>query len=256
MVELLKNLLNILFGNTKPPDEVETPTQEATEVPEVTEPEPGFEGKAPYTVMDVSKWQGEINWQEVKDSGKVHGVMLRVIGEGPYIDQRFEENYAQCKKLGIPVGCYIYSIAINKEMADNERAMFVQAVKGKSFELPVALDIESSELNGLKKQWLTDLVAYELKELENLGFYVMLYTYLVFGNEALYMGGAELSCFDVWLAAYRKNKPVTDYAYSMWQYTNEAKIPGISVSVDLSTTDRDYVKIIAKKGLTRLKEGA
>lgn len=251
MVELLRKILNILFGKTsEPPDEVEAPTQEEP----VTEP--GFEGEAPYAVMDVSKWQGEINWQEVKDSGKVQGVMLRVIGEGPYIDQMFEENYTLCKKLGIPVGCYIFSVADTKEKADKERAMFAKAVKGKSFELPVALDIESAKLKSLDKQSLTDLVAYELKEIENLGFYAMLYTYLAFGNEALYMGGAELSCFDVWLAAYRKNKPDTDYTYSMWQYTSEGEIPGVNGCVDLSTTDKDYVKIIAKKGLTRLKEGA
>lgn len=253
MIELLKTIWQIIFGKKEEPPSVLEPETSTDIAPEA---EKGFEGKAPWTVMDVSKWQGEINWQEVKTSGKVQGVMLRVIGEGAYIDQRFEENYTLCKKLGIPVGCYIFSVATTKEAADKERAKFVQAVKGKNFALPVALDIESAKLKALDKQALTDLVAYELKEIENLGFYAMLYTYLAFGSEALYMGGAELSCFDVWLAAYRKNKPETDYAYSMWQYTSEASIPGVQGCVDLSTTDRDYVKIIAKKGLTRLKEGA
>lgn len=249
MVELLRKILNILFGKTAdPPDE---PAQEPT-----PEPEKGFEGEAPWTVMDVSKWQGEINWKAVKDSGKVHGVMLRIIGEGAYIDQRFEENYALCKKLGIPVGGYIYSVATTKEVADKERALFAKAVKGKTFELPIALDIESAKLESIGKAALTDLVAYELKELENLGFYAMLYTYLAYAEKNLYMNGAALSPYDVWLAAYRKQKPVTDYAYSMWQYTSEASIPGVSGDVDLSTTDRDYVKIIAKKGLDRLKEDA
>lgn len=252
MIELLKTIWRIIFGKKEEPPVVLEPEAPADIAPE---PEKGFEGEAPWTVMDVSKWQGEINWQAVKDSGKVQGVMLRIIGEGVYIDPRFEENYTLCKKLGIPVGGYIYSIATTKEVADKERALFAKAVKGKTFELPVALDVESHKLETLSKSELTDLVAYELKELENLGFYAMLYTYLSYAANNLYMSGAALSPYDVWLAAYRKQKPVTDYAYSMWQYTSEASIPGVNGDVDLSITDRDYVKIIAKKGLDRLREG-
>lgn len=253
MIELLKTIWQIIFGKKEEPPSVlepETPTDIAPE------PEKGFEGASPWTVMDVSKWQGEINWQAVKDSGKVQGVMLRIIGEGPYIDPRFEENYALCKKLGIPVGGYVYTFATTKEAVDKDREMLAKAVKGKTFELPIALDIESQKLEVLSKGELTDLVAYALKEVENMGFYAMLYTYLAFATDYLYMGGAELAPYDVWLAAYRKQKPVTDYAYSMWQYTSKASIPGVNGEVDLSTTDRDYVKIIAKKGLDRLKEGA
>lgn len=253
MFELLKTIWQIIFGKKEEPPSVLEPETPADIAPE---PEKGFEGEAPWTVMDVSKWQGEINWQSVKNSGKVHGVMLRIIGEGAYIDPRFEENYALCKKLGIPVGGYIFSIATTKEMADKERALFAKAVKGKTFELPIALDVESQKFEVLSKGELTDLVAYSLKEIENLGFYAMLYTYLSFAANNLYMSGAALSPYDVWLAAYRKQKPGTDYAYSMWQYTSKASIPGVNGEVDLSTTDRDYVKIIAKKGLDRLKEGA
>ena len=64
-----------------------------------------------FTVLDVSRWQGRIDWDTVKASGRVHGVMLRALGSRsgtPYIDPMFETNYSACTRLGIPVGVYGY----------------------------------------------------------------------------------------------------------------------------------------------------
>ena len=107
----------------------------------------------------------------------------------------------------------------------------------------------------LDKEKLTDLTAYELGEVQSWGVYAMLYTYLSFAKNRLHMTGAALKPYDVWLAAYRTVKPVTDYPYGMWQYTSTARIPGVNVSVDLSYAYKDYSDIIQKKGLTRLREG-
>lgn len=68
-----------------------------------------------FTVLDVSRWQGRIDWDTVKASGRVHGVMLRALGSRsgtPYIDPMFETNYSACTRLGIPVGVYYYSCAV------------------------------------------------------------------------------------------------------------------------------------------------
>ena len=68
-----------------------------------------------FTVLDVSRWQGRIDWDIVKASGLVHGVMLRALGSRsgtPYIDPMFETNYSACIRLGIPVGVYYYSCAV------------------------------------------------------------------------------------------------------------------------------------------------
>ena len=62
-----------------------------------------------FTVLDVSRWQGRIDWDTVKASGRVHGVMLRALGSRsgtPYIDPMFETNYSACPRLGFPVGVY------------------------------------------------------------------------------------------------------------------------------------------------------
>ena len=78
-----------------------------------------------------------------------------------------------------------------------------------------------------------------------------------------HMTGAALRKYDVWLAAYRSKKPEPGWNFGLWQYTSNGKIPGVvdaipgKISgVDLSVPYKDYAKIIAKKGLTRLREGA
>ncbi len=222
------------------------------------------------TIMDVSKHQGTIDWAKVKASGKIDGVMLRAMGNSaagkpsaPYVDPQFARNYAECQRLGIPCGVYGYFKATNKAQADKELAYFKKLLVGKTLQLPVAVDIEDETQQTLSKSALTDLTAYCLSTVESWGVYAMLYTGLYFGQTYLYMGGAALKPYDVWLARYPKDqrqtkpedKPKTDFAFGMWQYTSTAHIPGVSTNVDMSHAYKDYAKIIAKKGLTRLREG-
>ena len=214
-------------------------------------------------IMDVSRWQGKINWNAVKASGLISGVMLKTVStnrklstrkDGLYIDPTFERNYAECKRLGIPVGVYYYTYAVSHTSANAELALLKTALAGKTFELPVCVDVEDNKLRKLGKQALTDLTAYALATIERWGFYALLYTGLNFGETRLYMGGAALRKYDVWLAAYRANKPATSWPYGMWQYTDAASVPGITGNVDLSHAYKDYAAIIAKKGLDRLRE--
>ena len=81
----------------------------------------------------------------------------------------------------------------------------------------------------------------------------MLYTGLNFGQTNLYMGGAALKPYDVWLAAYRTKKPAPDWAFGMWQYTSSGNIPGIAKGADLSVAYKDYAGIIQRKGLGKVK---
>ena len=224
------------------------------------------------TILDVSRWQGRIDWGKVKASGLISGVMLRALGNSaedkpskPYIDPTFERNYAECQRLGIPCGVYYYCKAVNTAEADAELALLRKVLTGKTVQLPVAVDIEDTYvLAPLDKQTLTDIAAHALGTVERCGFYAMLYTGLYFGQTNLYMGGAALKKYDVWLARYPKDKtktkpedkPKTDFAFGMWQYTRAARVPGVSGGVDLSHAYKGYAKIIAKKGLDRLREGA
>lgn len=215
------------------------------------------------TIMDVSRWQGRIDWDAVKRSGKIDGVMLKAVStnrklskrkDGLYIDPTFERNYAECKRVGLPVGVYYYTYATDKEMADAELALLKTALTGKTFELPISVDVEDNKIKKLSTQALTDLAAYALATVERWGVYAMLYTGLYFAKNSLYMGGAALKPYDVWLAAYRKDKPAPGWPFGMWQYTSTASVPGVSGPVDLSHAYKDYAAIIAKKGLDRLRE--
>lgn len=89
-----------------------------------------------FTVLDVSRWQGRIDWDTVKASGRVHGVMLRALGSRngtPYIDPMFETNYSACTRLGIPVGVYYYSCAVTAPQRDAELALLHDALRESGF---------------------------------------------------------------------------------------------------------------------------
>ena len=211
-------------------------------------------------IMDVSRHQGTIDWAKVKASGRVDGVMIRAMGNSgagkaskPYLDPYFARNYAECTRVGLPVGVYGYFKAVNREQADKELAYFKKLLTGRSFELPVAVDIEDEVQKPLGKAALTDLTAYMLSTVESWGVYALLYTGLWFGSTFLYIGGAKLKPYDVWLAAYRTRKPAPGWPFGMWQYTSTARMPGVSTNVDMSHAYKDYASIIKRAGLSKVK---
>ena len=216
------------------------------------------------TILDVSRYQGVIDWDAVVKSGLIDGVMLKTVStnrrfssrsDGLYIDPTFERNYAECQRVGLPVGTYHYTYALNKEMADAELSMLKKALQGKTLGMPVAVDVEDNKLAALSRQAMTDLTAYQLQTVESWGLYAMLYTYTSFAKSRLYMTGAALKPFDVWLADYTGKTPAVDFAYGMHQYTSKGAVPGIKGGVDLSRSYKDYPDIIRRAGLERVREG-
>ena len=201
----------------------------------------------PLTVLDVSRWQGRIDWDTVKASGRVHGVMLRALGSRnstPYIDPMFETNYSACIRLGIPVGVYYYSCAVTAPQRDAELALLHDALRGKRLQLPAAIDVEDARLRALTPDVLSALVAGAARQLEHWGLYAMVYTYTHFADTALHMD--TLAPFDLWLADYRGKRPAR--RHGMWQYTSRGRVPGISGPVDLSRTEKDYPALLHRAG--------
>ena len=206
----------------------------------------------PRTILDVSKWQGSINWDKVKASGKIDGVMLRVLGSKggkPYLDPYFARNYAECARLGIPVGGYYYTCAVTPQQTEEELAALRAALADKNFQLPLAIGVEDPRLRSLAPAKLSDLVAEAAAQLEAWGLYAMVYTYTNFADTALDM--AALAAYDLWIADYRGKRPAR--RHGMWQYTSSGKIPGVSGPVDLSHAYKDYAGIIQRKGLGKVK---
>lgn len=258
LLEFLVGLLKVLFGRDSESPSPETPRESPVENT-VT----GWEGDLPYRYIDVSRYQGAIDWAQVAAAG-YKGAMLKTVStnrkfskraDGLYIDPTFEDNYKNARAAGLDVGVYYYTYATSEAMADAELSLLADALRGKTLEMPVAVDVEDSKFRVLGKQALTDLTAYALKKVEDMGFYAQLYTYTSFAKTRLYMGGASLSPYDVWLADYTGKTPAVTFAYNAHQHTSKGSVPGISGNVDLNVTTLNYPKIIRKKGLTRLREG-
>ena len=206
----------------------------------------------PRTILDVSKWQGRIDWDKVKASGKIDGVMLRVLGSKggkPYLDPYFVRNYAECARLGLPVGGYYYTCAVTQRQTEEELAALRAALADKNFQLPIAVDAEDPKLRGLTPAKLSARVAEAAAQLEVWGLYAMVYTYTNFADTALDM--AALAAYDLWIADYRGKRPAR--RHGMWQYTAEGTVPGISGPVDLSVAYKDYAGIIQRAGLGQVR---
>lgn len=259
LLELLEKLVRAIFG---PGDERDT--GEATPAPAVPKAEAvtGWEGDRPHRYIDVSRYQGLIDWAQVAAAG-YKGAMLRAVStnrklskraDGLYIDPTFEINYRNAKAAGLDVGVYYYTNATSEAMADAELALLRQAVRGKELTLPVAVDLESLNLVGMPYGDLSNLAAYHLEQIEKMGFFAQLYTYTSYANAHLDM--ARLSGrWDVWLADYTGKTPKVRFKYNAHQHTSKGSVPGINGPVDLDVTTVNYPKIIRKKGLTRLREG-
>lgn len=251
LFEFLAMLVKALFGG-----DGESPAPETPRETPVEETVTGWEGDPPYRYIDVSRWQGTIDWAKVK-AASYRGAMLRAVGNRngkPYIDPTFEDNYANAKAAGLDVGVYYYTNASCEKLADEELAVLRQVLRGKELTMPVALDLESPSLVGMPYGDLSNLAAYHLERIEKMGFFAQLYTYTSYANVHLDM--ARLAGrWDVWLADYTGKTPKVDFAYNAHQHTSKGSVPGISGNVDLNVTTVNYPKIIRKKGLTRLREG-
>ena len=203
-------------------------------------------------IMDVSRWQGSIDWDAVKHSGKIDGVMIRAMGNKngkPYLDPYFARNYAECARLGIPVGGYYYTCAVTQRQTEEELAAIKIALRGKTFQLPLAIDVEDPRLRSLAPAKISALVAEAAAQLEAWGLYAMVYTYTNFADTALDM--AAIAAYDLWIADYRGTRPTRKHG--MWQYTSSGRVPGISGPVDLSHAYKDYAAIIQRAGLTKVR---
>lgn len=203
---------------------------------------------AAHRIADVSRWQGRIDWDTLYHSGRIDGVMLRVLGSKngkPYSDPQFERNYAACARLGLPVGGYYYTCAVTQRQMEEELAALKTALRGKTFQLPLAIDVEDPRLRSLAPAKLSALVAQAAGRIEAWNLYAMVYTYTNFADTAL--AAQPLAPYDLWLADYRGKRPAR--RHGMWQYTSQGKLPGISGPVDLSHAYQDYPAVLKAAGL-------
>ena len=206
-------------------------------------------------VIDVSRYQGVIDWAKVQPN--VSGAMLKTVSTnsrygGIYIDQQFERNYSECRRLGIPVGAYYYTYAQDAATVQAELAKLREALAGKFFTMPIAVDVEDNKMKPLSADALTDLVIAAANAIESWGMYAMVYTYTYYSNTELNMD--RLSAYDLWIADRTGKRPTRKHG--MWQYTNKYKMSGVPEQgglVDMNHVYKNYPNIITRAGLTTMR---
>lgn len=197
--------------------------------------------------IDVSKWQGNIDWNRVKASG-VDFAILRA-GYGSVSSQKdptFEDNYQNAKAAGIPVGAYHYSYAKDIAGAKREAQTFLEWIKGKQFEYPVVFDIEESATYNLGRNTVSEIIKTFCSIVEAAGYYVSVYTNKNWLDHVV--SDEVKSKYDTWLAQWTST-PSYVGPYGMWQYTSSGTVDGISGRVDMDIAYKNYPEIIKRKQL-------
>lgn len=205
--------------------------------------------------IDVSKWQGAIDWKTVKASG-IEFAMLRacVTSKGKTsVDTFFETNYKNAKAVGMPIGAYIYSQATSVADAEKEADFLIKTLKGKQFEYPIAFDVEDEKQSKLTREEITAITAAFCDCVEKAGYYVCIYSMKFWLTSKLLMD--KLTRFDVWVAQWNKECTYKGN-YGMWQYSDSGKVAGLDGNVDLDYAYKDYPFIIKNAHLNGYSKAA
>lgn len=197
--------------------------------------------------IDVSKWQGNIDWNRVKASGVDFAILRAGYGSVPsQKDVTFEDNYQNAKAAGVPVGAYHYSYAKDIAGAKREAQTFLEWIKGKQFEYPVVFDIEESATYNLGRNTVSEIIKTFCSVVEAAGYYVSVYTNKNWLDHVV--SDEVKSKYDTWLAQWTST-PSYIGPYGMWQYTSSGVVDGISGRVDMDIAYKNYPEIIKRKQL-------
>lgn len=209
--------------------------------------------------IDVSVWQGSINWAKVKAAG-VEFAMVRLgygsrDGTACGVDKRFADNIEGALAAGVDVGVYFYSYALSAEAVRKEAAFVLEKLKPYAGRIsyPVAFDIEDKSQQGLGKATLTSMVSTFCSAIEAGGYYAAYYCNLSWRNS--YLDGAALSRFDFWLAQW-SSAPTSSLSFGIWQRSSSGSVDGITGNVDLDVAYKDYPAIIKGAGLNGFGPGS
>lgn len=195
--------------------------------------------------IDVSEHQGNIDWDTVKS--QIDFAILRIgwIGnkENHTLDEQFERNYSECKRLGIPVGVYIYNYCKTEETVKSGANWVLSKLQGKSLELPVYIDMEDASISNLGKDKLTNICIAFNTIIENARLWAGVYANLNWFNNYLNEDTIK-SKYTTWIAHYTSGTDKYKGEYDIWQNSSSAKLDGISGNVDTNYMYRDLISEI------------
>jgi len=204
-------------------------------------------------VIDVSKWDDDINLQGWKDKHNLWGVIVKAGGNetrlGRYQDPQFENNYQKAKAAGLHVGAYYYTVTTSVSEAINDAKHLIGLLQNHRFDLPIYMDVEDPRQFQLSKRELTDVIKAFCDTLREGGYYAGLYIQGSSWLNNVYKN--ELSDYANWIAWWKRDWPTAAGDIGMWQqgtmnyHTGDVQYDDVSGYTDLDWCCIDYPARIA-----------
>ena len=204
---------------------------------------PGIGAGAIFEGVDVSVYQGNIDWNKAKADGIEFAIMRA--GYGKYVSQKdkyFDQNMKNAKAAGLPCGVYWFSYALTPEDAIKEADACYEVIKNYKLEYPVSFDMETESQMKLPKETVAQIIEAFCGRMESYGYYTTLYTYASFLNYKV--EDRIFDKYDIWVAHYNTSKPAFNRNYGLWQYSCTGSVQGITGNVDRDYVYLDYERII------------
>ncbi len=199
---------------------------------------------AGYRGIDVSVYQGEIDWRQVKAAGVQFAILRAAYGTAE--DAAFQRNYRGARAAGLPVGAYLYSLAETAGAALREADALARILHGMQLAFPVYLDVENEAQRRLSKARCTALVRAFCERLERERYWAGVYSYDAFFGSNLYPEIQKR--YAVWCARVSE-KPRICKTYQIHQYSFSGRVTGISGEVDLDLCSYWYPPAVKRAGL-------
>ena len=196
----------------------------------------------PIKGIDISFWQGNVDFKKVKESG-VEFIILRA-GHGTLEDTKFEEYYREAKKLGFKLGAYWYSEAWSEYGANLEADKCLDVIRGKQFDYPIFYDLENQYQFDLGKDFCSLIMDTFCSRVRNGGYHAGFYMSTFYATH--FLSEDIKTDYDCWVAQWKGN-PTYEWEYTMWQY-GTTYVDGIKGEVDGDICYVDYPKYIELVG--------
>ncbi len=187
--------------------------------------------------IDVSEYQGRIDWDAVKASGIDFAILRVGFGApsfGGRVDYQFNRNISECERLGIPYGVYIYSYAFDNQQAADEASMVIDCLSGHNPRLPVYYDLEDNKIIADGRQsGIASRAQTFCNKISAAGYKPGIYANLNWFNNILTDPVFKSGSWDHWIAQYNSKCDYTGN-YSIWQYKSNGTVSGINGNVDMN----------------------
>lgn len=193
--------------------------------------------------IDVSEHQGNINWDETKKHIDFAILRLGWIGNhnNHTLDSKFERNYSECKRLGIPVGVYIYCYSSSEDTAKSGANWSIEKLQGKQLDLPVYIDMEDNSIVGLGMNNLTNICIAFNEIIEKNGYRAGVYANRNWFDNYLDKNVLK-SKYSCWIAHYTSGDNKYEGEYDIWQNSSSGLINGVNGNTDTNFMYKDLIQ--------------